>query len=171
MYYHYLDGYQNYCVQRLLTQEFGGGNAAVKVEKYFDNYSICFRASKKYFGTIYPIRAILKDRSFKKRYNVEEIINFYQVRNRFYKNKDVCETCKKLKFYPNVYILALQCDLEDLINPCFSKSGNKLFYVFCKHHDILNFLDYDYFTEDSDSDSSEDDSGPYFNEINRIGIK
>lgn len=164
MIYHYLNEYQNYCVQRLLTEEFGGGNTSVKVEKYLDNFSITFRVSKKYFGSIYPIKSILKDKDFKKQYNIEEIINYYRIRNRFYKNNDVCETCKKLKFYPNVYLLALQCDLEDLINPCFSKSGNKLFYVFCKHNDILNFLEYDYFTDDPDSESSEEE-GPYYNEI------
>ena len=107
MYYHYLDNYQNYCIQRLLTQQFGGGITSVKIEQYLDNYSITFRVSKKYFGTIYPIKAILKDKNFKKRYDVEEIINYFQIKSRFYRNRDVCETFKKLKFNPNVYILAL----------------------------------------------------------------
>ena len=59
--------------------------------------------------------------------------------NCLYKNNNVYETCKKLKLYPNVYFLTLQCDLEDLINPLFNKSGNNLFYANFKHHHILNF--------------------------------
>ena len=39
---------------------------------------------------------------------------------------------KRLSFSPD----------DELINPLRSKSGNKLFYVFFKHHDILDFLEY-----------------------------
>ena len=159
---HNLDEYQNHVLHELWYNQFDG-RSFVKVEEYLDNYSITFKVSPKYFGTIYPMRTILKDKQFKKFYNINEIIDYFRVRNKLYRNRDVCNTCKKLKFYPNVYLLALQCDIDDLINPLLSKSGNKLFYVFCKHHDILGFLEYDFFTEDGE-DSSEDD-GVYFKDV------
>ena len=96
-------------------------------------------------------------------YDTEEVINYFRVRKRLYRNRCICGSCKKLKFFPNVYLLALQCDIDELINPLRSKSGNKLFYVFFKHHDILDFLEYDYFTED-DENSSKDD-GIYTKDI------
>ena len=159
---HRLNEYQNHVLEQLWHEQLGGCSH-VFVEPYMDNFAITFQRSPRYFGSIYPMRAVLKDRRFKKSYNPEEVVNYFRVRNRLFRNRDVCSTCKKLKFYPNVYLLALQCDIDDLVNPLRSKSGNKLFYVFCKHHDILGFLDYDYFTED-DEDSSEDD-GTYMKDV------
>ena len=161
MIYHNMDEYQNYLFDQLWNRQFGG-LAKVTVREFLGSYAISFHAKKNYFGTIYPMRCLLKIRAFRKQFDADELVKYFRCGNRFFNNYDVCPSCRKLKFYPNVYLLTMQCDLEDLLNPWGSKSGKELYFVFCKHHDILVFLEYDYFTEDEE-DSSFDD-GEYLKE-------
>ena len=101
-----MDEYQNYVMDKLWNSQFGG-MAKVNILEYNGNYAISFKTNKNYFGTIYPMRALIKDKTFKKSYDIDEIVNYFRCKNKLYKNIDVCNTCKKLKLYPNVYLLAL----------------------------------------------------------------
>lgn len=148
-----LDEFQKTLYLQLCWTVFGG-ISAVQCHQYEGSMSINFVLSKDYFGTFYPLRAVMKDKGFTRIYDVEKIINMYPGYRRFHINKDVCESCKKIKYYPNVYLLTLKCDINDI-----KTRGKKMFFVFCKHNSIINFLKYDYtmFCDSSSSESSSSD--------------
>ena len=133
----------------LTTDKFSKSDVLIK--KYYNNYFIDFKFSKKYYGGIYPMSEVKRDKEFCKKYDILYLINFDIVfKKKIVKNFDVCESCKKIKFYPNIFLMTLYSKIDDFKR--FTKH-DKIMYVFCKHHSMIDFLEFDYIMKNSETSS------------------
>lgn len=149
MIYQDINEYLYVMYKELITEKFSTSDVILK--KYYNNYFIDFKFSKKYYGGIYPMSEVKRDKDFCKKYDILYLINIdIAFKKKIVKNFDVCENCKKIKFYPNIFLMTLYSKIDDFKK--FTKH-NKIMYIFCKHHSMINFLIFDYNIKNSESSS------------------
>lgn len=140
------------CLQKMFDSlnEMMIGN--VRIDKFKNGDKLYFMFDKKYYGEIIPIRFLLKDKTFNEKFNPINLIYSFKRGKRYIKNKSVCESCKKIKYYPNVYFMTLYCTLDEMFDTNIKK--DKVHFTFCKHENMVDFLNKDYNIHNSESSSS-----------------
>lgn len=129
----------------LVSKRFGIGDIICK--KINGKPYIDFRFDNKYFGCIYPFNIVFYYDEIKKKNEIENLINYNY--GTVTKNDDVCNTCKKLKFYPDIFLMTLYGNINNFIN-----GKNVVIFVFCKHYNIIDFLEFDYIMCNTESSPS-----------------